>query len=90
MKPVRIKVECRSGYKANEYPIRFYWNQRCYDIGEIRDRWYQEDRLSGSPTANYYKVFTRENDEFILKYEQDNDCWFLVSKQDRPARFSSN
>ena len=42
MKPVRIKVECRSGYKANEYPIRFYWNQRCYDIGEIRDRWYRK------------------------------------------------
>jgi hypothetical protein len=33
-----IKVECHAGYKAGEYPKRFFWNEMLFEIEEILDR----------------------------------------------------
>jgi hypothetical protein len=44
MKAILIKVECHSGYKADEYPTCFYWKDEKFEIREISDRWYQGNR----------------------------------------------
>jgi len=49
----RIKVECRSGYKANEYPIAFTFQERRWKVLEILDRWYE-----GGLEANRPKIET--------------------------------
>ena len=53
MKLVPIKVECHSGYKADEYPVCFYLEHIKYAIDEISDRWYQADlfRICRLPTT---------------------------------------
>lgn len=45
-----IKVETYSGYKADEYPVRFWIGEERLEILEIEDRWY-------SPGFTYFKVF---------------------------------
>jgi hypothetical protein len=74
---IPIEVECHSGYKADEYPTCFYWNEERYDILEITDRWYQGERDPAWPVSNYFKVDTGSGGPFIIKHELGKDRWFL-------------
>jgi len=76
---IPIKVECYSGYKVDESPIRFYWDDIQFEISEILDRWYQGGTNPEFPSANYYKVQTASSGQFILKHEIKRDTWYLVS-----------
>jgi len=75
-----VKVECYSGHKADEYPVRFYLNEIRVEIAEILDRWYQYDDAAEFPAANYYKIRTKEHQEQILKHETESDRWYLWIK----------
>lgn len=75
---IPVKVECHSGYKADEYPKCYYLDDIRYDITEITDRWYQSDRDSDWPESDYYKVKTATGVQFILKHELKNDLWYLL------------
>ncbi len=77
---IPIKVECHSGYKANEYPVKFFWESNVFTIEEILDRWYQYNQDSNFPPANYYKVRSNGNKVYILKQESENNQWFLWVK----------
>lgn len=87
---IPIIVECHSGYKTDEYPIRFYWMNMKYDIQEIADRWYQAQATPDQPVANYFKVRTASKRVYILKHELASDNWFLVSPGKLEFGFSSN
>ncbi len=73
-----IKVECYSGYKADELPLCFYWHDKKYEIVQIIDRWYQVEHSSYYPAANYFKVIVAGNDQFIIKHDVAKDEWYLV------------
>lgn len=90
MKRIPIKVECRSGYKADEYPVCFYWANIKFEIAEISDRWYQVFEIKDSPVADYFKVRTAEATEFIIKHELKDDQWFLVTADEPIFRISAN
>ncbi len=82
-----VKVECYSGYKADEYPRRFYLENNRFDVEEIIDRWYQlpasekeEDSASLFPAANYYKVRTTDGNIYILRHETEANIWYLWIK----------
>ena len=87
---VPIKVECHSGYKADEYPVCFYWLHIKYVISEISDRWYQADSSPDLPVADYFKVCAGSNREFIIKHELESNQWYLVTPDDPMPRFSGN
>ena len=72
-----VKVICHSGYKADEYPVHFIWNNTWYEIKEILDRWYQGDRNPDFPVADYFKVNSADGKIFILKHEIKSGKWFL-------------
>ena len=74
---IQIKVECHSGYKADEYPVRFCYENLHFEIEEIVDRWYQGDLNPEFPATNYFKVQTTDKKNFILKHEINRDRWFL-------------
>lgn len=78
MKLIPIKVVCHSGYKADEYPISFYWKDERFDISEVTDRWYQGDIDPDIPAADYFKVRTTNEEQFILKHEIPGDIWYLT------------
>lgn len=79
MESIPIKVECHSGYKADEYPRRFIWDQIEFEIKEITDRWYEGYQESANKQVNYFRVKTALRGSFLLKHEIVNDDWFLVA-----------
>jgi hypothetical protein len=76
-KMIPIKVECHSGYKADEYPKCFYLDENRFEIIEITDRWHQGDRDPEIPAADYFKVETSGGGQFILKHDLGRDHWYL-------------
>jgi hypothetical protein len=77
---LEIKVESYSGYKADESPRRFYIGDMRFEIESITDRWYQAGPGQDFPPANYFRVQTRDNKEYILKHEYSSNRWYLVIK----------
>ena len=73
----RIKVECHSGYKINEHPVAFLFQDRRWEITEIIDRWYEGGIDSSRPALYYYKVQTSEGMIFLLRYDPLFDKWYL-------------
>jgi hypothetical protein len=73
-----IEVESYSGYKADEYPVSFYWKGKKFEIKEITDRWYQSDPTVEWLVINYFKVLTRNNLQCIIKHDIEIDKWYLV------------
>jgi hypothetical protein len=74
---IPIQVECHSGYKADEYPKCFFWNDDMFEIQEITDRWYQGELNPEYPVSNYFKVETTCDKQFIIKHDLESDEWYL-------------
>lgn len=72
-----IQVECSSGFKANERPVAFTYQDERRDIQEIVDRWYEGDTDSNRPIIDYFKVKTAEGKVCLLRYQSDLDAWSL-------------
>ena len=90
MKLIPIKVECHSGYKSNEYPISFYWENIKFEIIEISERWCQAQPTHTWPLADYFKVCTSGNRNYILKHVIKSDQWYLVKNYEPRIPFSYN
>ncbi len=68
---MRVHVECYSGWKADERPIRFRLDDRDYQIQEIIGQWY-------GPDGTYFKV--RAGGVLrVLRHDPSNDAWTLES-----------
>ena len=91
-KAIPIRVECHSGYKADEYPKCFYWKEIRFDILEILDRWYQYDPDSEWPIANYFKIRASNGKNYLLKHEMKSDQWYLQipDQNGHPFRFKAD
>jgi len=76
-KLIPIKVECHSGFKADEYPKCFYRDNNRIEITEITDRWYQGDANPEWSVSNYFKVITADGNQYIIKHELTEDNWYL-------------
>lgn len=87
---IPIKVVCRSGYIIDEYPTCFYWMNNKFEIIAILDRWYQTNPRSEWRVANYFKVRTTSNKEYIIKHEIEVDRWFLITSEAAIIPFSCN
>ena len=69
---MKIRVECYSGFKADERPARFFLGERGYQVLEIRDQWY-------SPECTYFKVWADDGNFYILRnaWSEQTSAWFL-------------
>jgi hypothetical protein len=65
-----LKVECYAGYKGEEYPRRFTLGELVLDVTEIEDQWY-------SPSSQYFRVCANDENTYVLRHDQENDCWSL-------------
>ena len=77
LKLIPVRVECHSGYKADEYPKCFCRNNERFEIVAITDRWYQGENNPEFPVSNYYKVVTENGESYILKQDLKKDSWSL-------------
>jgi len=80
MKLVPIQVKPYAGHKADESPLRFFWQNRWIEIRQITDRWRQGGGDPEWPVADYFKVLTDDRQERLLKHDIETDEWHLVSK----------
>jgi hypothetical protein len=74
---VPVRVECHSGYKADEYPECFYLKDERHEIRKILDRWYQSGPEAEWAVSDYFKVETAGGGTFLLKHEIEDDRWYL-------------
>ncbi len=81
----QVSVECYSGYKADERPVAFTFQEQRREIAEIIDRWYEGGVEPGQPEVNYFKVRTTGGNIFILRYLSLLSSWSLQAYKDPAA-----
>ena len=71
---MRLQVECHSGRKADERPVRFRLDERDYVVEEVVDQWYGSE-------GNFYKVRADDGNLYILRQQTSapEGAWDLVS-----------
>jgi hypothetical protein len=76
---MKLEVECYSGFKADERPVRFRLNERQYLVEEIVDQWYGTQDV-------FYKVRADDGSLYILCRETSTPegAWHLVSSRQMP------
>jgi hypothetical protein len=69
-----LRVECYSGGKADERPVRFSLGERVYFVEEVRDQWY-------GTSALFFKVRADDGNLYILRQDQSapETKWSLES-----------
>ena len=67
-----MRVQCYSGSKADERPVRFELNGYEYVVEEVLDRWY-------GPEDTFFKLRADDNNIYILRHSPSTDEWSLES-----------
>jgi hypothetical protein len=68
-KPI-VRVQCYTGYKGDERPMRVHLGDRAMQVEAIEDRWY-------SPGATFFRVVVEGGDRYVLNREDGQDFWSL-------------
>ena len=66
-----IRVECYAGYRGEETPRRFYFDEQAVDIVDVLDRWL-------SPEHRYFKCRGSDDATYILRYDVPAARWELT------------
>jgi hypothetical protein len=71
---MRLQVECYSGRKADERPVRFRLDEREYTIEEIVAQWYGPDHA-------FFKIRASDGNRYVIRHETawTGGGWELVS-----------
>jgi hypothetical protein len=73
---LRLQVECYSGYKADERPLRFSFADKpagqVFEVKEVLDQWY-------GLGYQCFKVLADDGNFYILRHQQAEDSWVLDS-----------
>jgi hypothetical protein len=75
----RIQVECYSGYKADERPLRFFLGETSYSVEEVLDQWY-------GPASSYFRVKASDGNLYVLRHAwgEDPHLWTLEAFRNVP------
>lgn len=79
---MRLEVDCYSGRKADERPVRFRMEGRQYVVEQVIDQWYD-------PESIFYKVRAGDGNFYILRRQTStpDGSWELVSfRRDKVER----
>jgi len=69
---MKLVVQCYSGHKADQRPIRFQLGDHRYEVEEILDQWYGPDHV-------FFKVRADDGNHYILQHQEAADEWTLAS-----------
>jgi hypothetical protein len=67
---LEIRVECYSGHRADERPLRFLVGDRAYTVERLDDKWY-------SPGATYFRVLADDGNTYVLRHDEADDTWTM-------------
>jgi hypothetical protein len=65
-----VQVQCYSGHRGDERPVRLYLDEQSLEVLEVEDRWY-------SPGETYFRVRVAGGDRYVLRHVEAQDLWFL-------------
>ena len=65
-----IRVECYSGQRADERPLRFSAGGHTYAVQSVDDKWY-------SPDATYFRVTADDGNVYVLRHDETKDVWTM-------------
>ena len=54
-----MRVECYSGYRPDERPLRFVFHGHEYEVQDLDGQWY-------SPEATYFRVRAQDGNYYVL------------------------
>ena len=69
---MNIRVECYSGRKEDERPIKFWLSDGVLFVDDVVDQWYQ-------PHARYFRVRADDGNTYVLRHDEVQDQWALES-----------
>ncbi len=73
---MELQVECYSGYRADERPLRFAFpgkaNAPKHEVKEVLDQWY-------GVGYQCFKVRADDGNIYILRHQDSEDIWGLDS-----------
>ncbi len=67
----RLRVECYSGYRADQEPRAFVVDGERRVVLGIADRWY-------GPGLEHFKVRADDGHQYLLRHDLETDGWSLV------------
>jgi hypothetical protein len=78
---MKLRVECYSGGKADERPVRFHLGEQTYCVEEVIDQWY-------GPSDLFFKVRADDGNLYILRQDQSvpENTWSLESFRESRER----
>lgn len=70
---MKLHVDCYSGHKEGERPVRFRMGEHEYIVEEVVDQWY-------GPEHTFFKVKANDSNVYILRRETSapEGSWELV------------
>jgi hypothetical protein len=76
---MKLEVECYSGRKADERPVRFRLDGHEYLVEELLDQWY-------GPSDTHFKVRADDGNLYILRRDisMPDGLWHLESFRQLP------
>lgn len=82
---MKIQVECSSGHKADERPIKFSLGNTVLFVDSIQDQWY-------GPSELYFRVLADDGNTYVIRHNERTDEWTLASfrAQTGPSHLDPN
>ena len=65
---MKLNVECYSGRKADERPVRFLLGGRQYQVETVLDQWYDPQRV-------FYKIRADDGNLYIVRQQTSTADW---------------
>jgi hypothetical protein len=77
---IPLRVECYSGFTADERPVAFRLGERRIVVQAVIDRWYGEDHA-------YFKLTGEDGVLYLIRQDRECDTWELILMEapDTPA-----
>ncbi|MBN2428444.1 MAG: hypothetical protein JXK94_08915 [Deltaproteobacteria bacterium] len=63
-----LKVFCHAGFRGEEYPTAFEWDNTRLEIEEIEKRWLE-------PEWRYFQVKCKKGRCFLLRFREVDSQW---------------
>jgi hypothetical protein len=68
---IPVRVECHSGYRAEERPLAFWFGERRVAVRDILDRWLGQDHA-------YFKIAGEDGIRYLLRRDDRHDRWEMI------------
>jgi hypothetical protein len=72
-----VRVECYSGYKGDERPVRIFLRGQMAEVALVEDRWY-------APGFTYFRVLLASGERYVLRHQEAQNLWTIEAFRAAP------